>query len=166
MHGNQSVSGLRMTFFHTYVQPHKGPTACKNGKKNKEWGKSHIPAFKQLFKIFQIWSFDTFFTPTGCETVSLLWIQIWTFCCSELIVAQEFLSQSLAKSGLAFHSFRRIKNMRHFWKSTNKHLISFFEVCKSNYFCPRETLFFFFILHFTSTCLFTWTRHSMNKERH
>lgn len=66
-------------------------------------------------------------------------------CCSELIVAQEFLSQSLAKSGLAFHSFRRIKNMRHFWKSTNKHLISFFEVCKSNYFCPRETLFFFFL---------------------
>lgn len=65
-------------------------------------------------------------------------------CCSELIVAQEFLSQSLAKSGLAFHSFRRIKNTRHFWKSTNKHLISFFEVCKSNYFCPRETLFFFF----------------------
>lgn len=71
-------------------------------------------------------------------------------CCSELIVAQEFLSQSLAKSGLAFHSFRRIKNTRHFWKSTNKHLISFFEVCKSNYFCPRETFFFFFksyILH-------------------
>lgn len=70
-------------------------------------------------------------------------------CCSELIVAQDFLSQSLAKSGLAFHSFRRIKNMRHFWKSTNKHLISFFEVCKSNYFCPRETLFFFlsYILH-------------------
>lgn len=83
-------------------------------------------------------------------------------CCSELIVAQEFLSQSLAKSGLAFHSFRRIKNTRHFWKSTNKHLISFFEVCKSNYFCPRDILH----QHVCSLELATpWTKNGIKTGR-